>query len=76
MSGRRSIYSNPMRQSYVGRRERGEVQHRNAVVRVGKDRLVHRKQQGDTPSTRKLNATETRSFVLDIIGGADGDTDT
>ena len=76
MSGRRSVYSNPIRQSYAGRREQGEVQHRNALVRIGKDRVVHRKQQGDTPSTRKLNAVETREFVLDIIGGADGDTDT
>ena len=76
MSGRRSVYSNPIRQSYVGRRERGEVQHRNAVVRVGKDRLVHRKQQGDTPSTRKLNAVETRSFVLSIIGVPDDTTHT
>lgn len=76
MSGRRSVYSNPIRQSYAGRRERGEVQHRNAVVRVGKDRLVHRKQKGNVSTTRKLNAIETREFVLDIIGGADGDTDT
>lgn len=76
MSGRRSVYSNPIRQSYAGRRERGEVQHRNAVVRVGKDRVVHRKQKGNVSTTRKLNAVETREFVLDIIGGADGDTDT
>ena len=76
MSGRRSVYSNPIRQSYVGRRERGEVQHRNALVRIGKDRVVHRKQKGNVSTTRKLNAIETREFVLDIIGGADGDTDT
>lgn len=76
MSGRRSVYSNPIRQSYAGRRERGEVQHRNALVRIGKDRVVHRKQKGNVSTTRKLNAIETREFVLDIIGGADGDTDT
>ena len=76
MSGRRSVYSNPIRQSYVGRREQGEVQHRNALVRIGKDRVVHRKQKGNVSATRKLNAIETREFVLDIIGGADGDTDT
>ena len=76
MSGRRSVYSNPIRQSYVGRREQSEVQHRNALVRIGKDRVVHRKQKGNVSTTRKLNAIETREFVLDIIGGADGDTDT
>lgn len=74
MSGRRSIYSNPVRQSYVGRRESGEVQHRNAVVRKRKDSVVHGEQQGNAPTTRRLNAVETKAFVLSVIGDPDDTT--